>query len=175
MICRNMNIDTDTMIKAKVIDGATHIFIIDKIVINNDDFEQRLKVAAIISNMSLGDIARQFGVTQPAFFSRCKIGKLNFPEQRRIAEILGCTSVIKFVFDDGAVFEGHTAKQLIMDACAHVNMTQTELAKRLKKSRQGFSDKLNKGHFTDSEIRDIASKIGCTYYNYFKMSDGTRI
>ena len=33
----------------------------------------------------------------------------------------------------------------------------------------------NLGRFTNDEIRDIAGKIGCTYYNYFEMEDGTQI
>lgn len=174
-INQNMDIDTNTRYEIKVIDGVTHVFVINEIVVNNNDFEQRVKVATILLNMTLGDVAKQFGITQAAFSARCKTGKMNFIEQRKIAEILGCTSVIKFVFDDGSVFEGHTVKQLIMDACAHVNMTQMELGEHLGKSRQSFNDKLNRGRFTDNEIRDIANKIGCTYYNYFKMEDGTRI
>lgn len=175
LINQNMDIDTNTKHDVKVIGGVTHVFIINEIVVNNNDFEQRVKVATILSNMTLGDVAKQFGVTQATFSTRCKTAKMNFNEQRKIAEILGCSSVIKFVFDDGSVFEGKTIKQLIMAACAHVNMTQTELAKRLKKSRQSFNDKLNKGRFTDDEIRKIANEIGCKYYNYFKMKDGTKI
>jgi DNA-binding Xre family transcriptional regulator len=174
-INQNMDIDTNTKHEVKVIDGVTHVFIINEIVVNNNDFEQRVKVATILSNMTLGDVAKQFGITQATFSIRCKTGKMNFIEQRKIAEILGCTSVIKFVFNDGSVLEGNTIKQLIMDACAHVNITQMELGKRLGKSKQNFNSKLNKGRFTNNEIRDIASKIGCTYYNYFEMEDGTQI
>ena len=174
-INQNMDIDTNTRHEVKVIDDVTHVFIINEIVVNNNDFEPRVKVATILSNMTLGEVAKQFGVTQSTFATRCKTGKMNFIEQRRIAEILGCISVIKFIFDDGSVFEGQTVKQLIMDACSHANMTQMELGERLGKSRQSFNDKLNKGRFTDDEIRNIASKIGCTYHNYFEMKDGTRI
>ena len=82
-INQNMDIDTNTKHEVKVIDGVTHVFIINEIVVNNNDFEQRVKVATILSNMTLGDVAKRFGITQATFFTRCKTGKMNFIEQRR--------------------------------------------------------------------------------------------
>lgn len=141
----------------------------------NMNFEQRVKIAAYIQHKTLRDMAKEFGVTQSAFLSRCKKGKLNFNEQRKVAEILGCNIIIKFVFDDGSEYTANTVKTLVMDACAHVDMTQAELGKRLGKSRQTFNSKLNNGRFTDDELLEVASKIGCTYHNYFEMEDGSQI
>lgn len=139
------------------------------------NFEQRVKIVAYLNNKTIKDLAKEFNISLSSFTSRCKTGKMNFADQRTIAEILGCTIVIKFVFDDGVEYTGKTAKELITDACAHVGMTQTELSERLGKSRQTVSSKLIKGKFTDAEIEEIASKIGCTYYNYFELVDGSRI
>lgn len=71
-INQNMDIDTNTKHEVKVIDGVTHVFIINEIVVNNNDFEQRVKVATILSNMTLGDVAKRFGITQATFLPGVK-------------------------------------------------------------------------------------------------------
>lgn len=164
-----------TSYDVEVIDGITHITITEKIVIDRADFEQRVKVVLLLTNQSQYEICRKLGVLQSNFLTRCRTGKLTFDEQRRIAEALGCKIVVKFTFDDGAEYIAETARQLIVDSCAHAKITLTELSIRLGKSKQTFNSKLNNGRFTDSELADIANKIGCTYSNYFELKDGTHI
>ena len=158
----------------EVINGITHITITEKIVIDRADFEQRVKIVLFLNNKSQYEVCKKLGILKGSFLTKCRTGKLTFDEQRRIAEALGCKIVIKFTFD-GVEYIAETARQLIVDSCAHAKMTLMELSERLGKSRQTFNSKLNNGRFTDSEIADVANKIGCTYSNYFELEDGTRI
>lgn len=158
-----------------VIDGVTHITITEKIIIERSNFEQRVKVVLFLNNKSQYEVCKELDILQGNFLTRCRNGKLNFDEQRRIADALGCKIVIKFTFGDGAEYIGKTARQLIADSCAHANITMAELSERLGKSRQTFSSKILNGRFTDSELAEVANKIGCTYSNYFELEDGTRI
>ncbi len=173
----NVNIANkeQTNCNIEVIDGITHITITEKIVIDRADFEQRVKVVLLLNNKSQYEVCKELGTLQSNFLSRCRNGKLTFDEQRRIADALGCKIVIKFTFNDGAEYIAETARQLIVDACAHAKMTLMELSERIGKSRQTFNSKLNNGRFTDSELDEVANKIGCTYSNYFELEDGTHI
>lgn len=159
----------------EVIDGVTHITITERIIIDRTDFEQRVKVVLLLNNKSQYEVCKELGIQQGNFLTRCRNGKLSFDEQRRIADALGCKIVVKFTFDDGAEYVAETARQLIVDSCAHAKMTLMELSERLGKSRQAFNSKINNGRFTDSELSEVASKIGCTYSNYFELEDGTHI
>lgn len=164
-----------TSCNIEVINGVTHITITEKIIIDRTDFEQRVKVVLLLNNKSQYEVCKELGMLQSNFLTRCRNGKLTFDEQRRIADALGCKIVVKFTFDDGAEYIAETARQLIVDSCAHVKITLMELSERLGKSRQTFNSKLNNGRFTDSELADVANKIGCTYSNYFELEDGTHI
>ena len=159
----------------KVIDGVTHITITEEIVIDSSDFEQRVKVVLLLNNKSQYEVCKELDMLQATFLTRCRTGKFTFDEQRKIADALGCKIVAKFTFEDGAEYIAETAHQLITDSCAHAKITQMELSERLGKSRQTFNSKLNKGRFTDAELAEVASKIGCTYSNYFELEDGTHI
>lgn len=159
----------------EVIDGVTHITITEKIVIDRTDFEQRVKVVLLLNNKSQYEVCKELDMLQGNFLTRCRTGKFTFDEQRRIAEALGCKIVVKFTFDDGAEYIAETARQLIVNSCVHAKMTLMELSERLGKSRQTFNSKLNNGRFTDSELAEVANKIGCTYSNYFELEDGTQI
>lgn len=170
-----MDINTAIKYESKVIDGVTHIYIINEIKVDKTDFEQRVKIVTVLQQKKLEWVARKFGLTQSSFLTRCRTGKMNFLEQHKLAEILGCEVVIKFTFDNGAEHTGSTAKELVVNACAYAKISQMELGERLGRSRQAFNSKLNTGRFTDVELMEIADKIGCTYFNYFKLDDGTQI
>lgn len=171
-----MNIDTNVTCKTETIDDVTHVYVINEIVVDNKNFEQRVKVATILSEKTLGEVAEEFGTSLTNFTLRCRTGKMDFAEQRKIAEILGCTAVMQYVFDDGAVYQEKTIKDLVMGALRHVHMTQWELGKCLGYSaRQAFSLKLNHGRFNDDDLRRIGTEIGCKYYSYFETKDGTKI
>lgn len=161
--------------EVKMINGVTHIFLTEEIIIDRANFEQRVKVVLLLSNKSQYEVCKELDMLQSNFLIRCRNGKFTFDEQRKIADAMGCKIVIKFTFDDGAEYIAETVRQLIVDSCAHAKITLAELSERLGKSRQTFHSKLNNGRFTDSELAQVAEKIGCTYSNYFELEDGTRI
>lgn len=160
---------------AEVIDGATHITITDKIVIDSADYEQRIKVVLFLNDKSQYEIAKALGVQQPSVLSKCRKGRFTFEELRRLADIMECKVVIKFIFDDGKEITGDSARSLIVHACNHAGISLTELGVRLGKTRQALNERLNKGRFTYKEMTDIANSIGCKYSNYFELDNGVRI
>ena len=170
----NMDIEIKSKCEVKIIDGKTYIYFIDEIELDRSNFEQRVKIITLMKKTTLGEVASKFGTTQGNFFSRCRTGKMSFSEQRKIAEIFGCDIVIKFVFSDGTELTANSVRELVAKSCSHIGITQSELGERLGKSRQTFSSKLINGRFTDSEIAEIAEKLGCAYVNYFDV-DGIEI
>lgn len=160
---------------AKIVKGVTNITIIDKIPIDSTDFEQCVKVVLFLKDKSQYEIAKALGVQQPAVLSKCRKGRFTFEELRRLADIMECKVVIKFVFNDGAEIEADTARNLILSACEHAHITLTDLAARMGKTKQAISDKAITGKFTIEEMREVAKCIGCRYSNYFELENGLRI
>ncbi|MDR1060329.1 MAG: helix-turn-helix domain-containing protein [Clostridiales bacterium] len=52
-------------------------------------------------------------------------------------------------------------------------MTLGSIADALGESRQGFSNKLSRNDFDESEIRAIAAALGAEVSIIFRLSDGT--
>lgn len=163
--------------RIEIINDKPHIYVVEELEIefNNSDFEHRVKTVAAYNNITLGEVAQKFGVAQGTLLVRCRNGKLTFEEQHRLAEILGCKLEINFTFEDGAIYKAKNVKKLINEACAHIQMTQVELGDKLGKSKQAFSSRLINGKFTDSELTEIANKIGCKYENYFILENNFRV
>lgn len=138
-------------------------------------FEQRVKVVAILQNLSLGEVAEKYGSSQASLSVRLKNGKMSFTDQRRLADALQCEIVIRFIFPDGAIITGKDAKDMVAWACEYQGIPMAELAERFRQSRQAFFDKVSNGRYTDDELARIAYMIGCSYENYFLLADGTKI
>lgn len=51
------------------------------------------------------------------------------------------------------------------------NMTLGELAEKTGQSRQNLSNKMSRDNFTEKDLRQIATALGCTYYAGFTMDD----
>lgn len=51
--------------------------------------------------MSITDLAKAFGISQPGFTQRMKTGKFTKEELEKIANILGCEYFSCFRFPDG--------------------------------------------------------------------------
>ena len=68
-----------------------------------------------------------------------------------------------------------TVSDQIKLLCVRYKITQAELARRLGKSTQNFSQKMKRGSFTVDEMKEIASTLGCTYVGYFDLPDGSKI
>lgn len=158
------------------INGTTHITIVDKIEVDSLDFWQRVSVVLFLNNKSQYEVCKQLCINQNNFPQRCQTDKLTFEERQQIADALGCKLIVKFVFDDGAEYTANNdARPFVVDACNHADIKLKELSERLGTSRQALNSKLNNGKFTNAELVEIASKIGCAYYSYFELEDGTRI
>ena len=55
--------------------------------------------------------------------------------------------------------------KIIMD---RNNVTMTELAKRLKQSRQNVSKKFQRDNFTENDIKEISNALGVEYEITFR-------
>lgn len=55
------------------------------------------------------------------------------------------------------------------------NMTVGELAEKIGVSRQNFSNKLSRDNFTENDVRQIASALGCDFEINFILPDNTII
>lgn len=50
-------------------------------------------------------------------------------------------------------------------------MTLGDLAEKTGQSRQNLSNKMRRGNFSESELREIASALSCSFYSGFVMLD----
>lgn len=50
-------------------------------------------------------------------------------------------------------------------------MTATQLAEKLKISRQNLSNKMSRDDFSTSDLVKIAEALNCTYTNVFTLND----
>ena len=166
---------SDLAYTSKVIDGVTHIIITEDIAIDKNNFEQRVKVALLLTGKSQYEICKKLAISPAAFLSKCRNGKVNFDEQKTIADAIGCGIEIKFVFPDNAEIKGDNARELVSLACEYAGITMMELSERLSMSRQNFSGILLNNKLNFEGFQNIAAALGCEYVNYFKLDDGTRI
>lgn len=63
--------------------------------------QEQIKTACIHANISITELAKQFGISQSGFSQRMKTGKFTREELERIAAIIGCEYISYFRFSDG--------------------------------------------------------------------------
>ena len=51
------------------------------------------------------------------------------------------------------------------------NISEAELARRLKLSPQNLNNKMKRDNFTESDLREIAAALDCDYVSGFRMKD----
>ena len=51
------------------------------------------------------------------------------------------------------------------------NISEAELARRLKLSPQNLNNKMKRDNFTESDLREIAAALNCDYVSGFRMND----
>jgi lambda repressor-like predicted transcriptional regulator len=142
------------------------------------DIRLKIKVACEISGVSITEISKQMGISQPTFSQRLKVGKFRQEELEEIAGMLGCEYHSFFVFPDGSKIGDSgekSAKQKIKAAFDLAGITMTELGKYLGVSQPAISKRLKNGKFTQEELENIAKMIGCEYHSFLVFPDGKKI
>ncbi len=51
------------------------------------------------------------------------------------------------------------------------NMSISDLAEKLGTSRQNLTNKFSRNNFSEKELRDIATALGCSFNALFTMND----
>lgn len=63
--------------------------------------EEQIRTAMLHAGISITELAKRFGTSQPNMTKRLKVGKFTKEELNRIADILGCEYISVFKFPDG--------------------------------------------------------------------------
>lgn len=68
-----------------------------------------------------------------------------------------------------------TTAEQIKVLCVRMNISISELARRIGNSPQNFSAKLKRGTITDKELVEIADVLNITYEQTFTLPNGEKI
>lgn len=68
-----------------------------------------------------------------------------------------------------------TTAEQIKVLCVRMNISISELARRIGQSPQNFSAKLKRGTITDKELKQIADVLDISYVQSFILPDGEKI
>lgn len=68
-----------------------------------------------------------------------------------------------------------TTAEQIKVLCVRMNISISELARRIGTSPQNFSAKLKRGTITDKELTQIADVLNITYEQTFTLPNGEKI
>lgn len=68
-----------------------------------------------------------------------------------------------------------TTTYMIRELCEKMNISLSELARRIGQSPQNFNKKLRRGTVSYNEMMTIANVLGIKYEQRFVMADGTKI
>ena len=68
-----------------------------------------------------------------------------------------------------------TTAEQIKVLCVRMDISISELARRIGQSPQNFSAKLKRGTFTDTELVKIADTLNISYEQSFILSNGEKI
>lgn len=60
-------------------------------------------------------------------------------------------------------------------ALAYLGISEAELARRVGKSPQSFSQRMKTGKWSDDDLKDISAALGCEIVVEFRFPDGTTI
>jgi len=59
--------------------------------------------------------------------------------------------------------------------CAHLNISQAQLAKMAGASPQNLNNKIRANTLTPDDLKHLAEAVGCQYVGAFILPDGQRI
>ena len=137
--------------------------------------KQRVKMSCKKMNINLGELAERLGMRQSTFSIRLKTGKFTKEEIKRMASNMGCSYNSYFLFPDGTTIELRSIGAQIKNALMCAEMTITDLGRKMGITQPAVSKRLKTGKFTQDELENIASMIGCRYVSEFIFEDGTKI
>lgn len=137
--------------------------------------KQRIKISCEKMNINLGELSEKLNIRQSTFSVRLKTGKFTKEEIEKIAFNMGCMYNSYFLFSDGTKINFHSIGSQIKNALEYAGMTITELGKKMGITQPAISKRLKTGKFTQDELYNIASMIGCKYISEFVFKDGTTI
>ena len=67
--------------------------------------KQKIESACAMAGITITELGKQMGMSQPNFSSRLKVGKFTQEELEKMAEIMGCEYHSFFVFPNGSKAE----------------------------------------------------------------------
>lgn len=68
-----------------------------------------------------------------------------------------------------------TTSDMVRELCEKMNISISELARRIGQSPQNFNKKLKRGTVKLDELASIANALGVIYEQSFVLPDGTKI
>ncbi|MBS6953980.1 MAG: helix-turn-helix transcriptional regulator [Enterocloster asparagiformis] len=68
-----------------------------------------------------------------------------------------------------------TTSEMIRELCEKMNISISELARRLGQTPQNFNKKLQRGTVSFEEMMEIAQAVDATYEQVFILPDGNEI
>ncbi len=68
-----------------------------------------------------------------------------------------------------------TTSEMIKILCVRMNVSVSELARRINQSPQNFNAKLKRGSVSQQEMHEIAAAFGISYEQSFILPNGDRI
>ena len=68
-----------------------------------------------------------------------------------------------------------TTSEMIKILCVRMNVSVSELARRINQSPQNLAAKLKRESVTQTEMHEIASAMGITYEQSFILPNGDKI
>lgn len=68
-----------------------------------------------------------------------------------------------------------TTSEMIKILCVRMNVSVSELARRINQSPQNFNAKLKRGSVSQQEMHEIAATFGISYEQSFILPNGDRI
>ncbi len=145
-----------------------------------EDFgwENRTNLLSIVTGISKNEAAKAIGSTPGSFLGRCRNGKFNLEERRKIAGAFNGKLVMKIISDDEKIFNADNydnVKDLISDVRDYKKMSWADIAKNCGSYYEAFIQRLNVGKISDETITEIAEVLGCTYESYIELENGSVI
>ena len=68
-----------------------------------------------------------------------------------------------------------TTSDMIRELCEKMNISISELARRIGQSPQNFNKKLQRGTVNAEEMMEIADALGITFEQSFMLPDGEKV